>query len=312
MDRDAYNETIISATAGGAPTVLMAGVLVTVYLAGTTTKATLYSGRTGTTQIANPFEAVNGIARFWVDPGPYDVAYSDSQVPKRIADQTISWNALGASPGANPASIIADGTLNLAKLDASIVNFLIPVGSVFPYAGPTEPVGFKFANGQSLVKASFTALYNRLKGAGAYPFGEDATNFSLPNLGGKIPLGVGGGHAMATAGGEELHSISVAEMPSHNHGGATGGGTTGTDSPDHTHAPPAGSTIYLIAGGGVTNVSVPSVTGGTLKNFGATGGATARHAHAVPALGIGAQGGSGGHNNMQPYLTLNYIIRDGT
>lgn len=221
MPRDIYNETIISADTNGVPTVLMAGVLVTVYKAGTQTAATIYTTRDQPTQQPNPFEAVKGIARFWADQGEYDINYHDPLL--RIADQTVGWNSIpGGSAGINQ-SMMAPGVTP-------------PPGSLFPYAGTAEPTGYKFCNGQALSKTTYAALLVAL-GGGSSPFGQDATTFNLPDLRGRMPVGAGTGAGLTarTAGsygggtldtsnpkrGEEMHTLTNAEMPSHSHGGAT-------------------------------------------------------------------------------------------
>ena len=111
-----------------------------------------------------------------------------------------------------------------------------PVGAMFPYPGAAEPTGYKFANGQSLSKTTYAALYTIL-GNGAV-FGQDATTFVLPDMRSRMPLGAGTGAGLSAqnAGlptavarlmrlhpkrGEELHTLTNAEMPSHSHGGAT-------------------------------------------------------------------------------------------
>lgn len=221
MPRDIYNDTIISADPNGVPTVLMAGVLVTVYKAGTQTTATIYQDRAQPTQQANPFEAVKGIVRFWADQGEYDVNYHDPQL--RIADQTIGWNSIpGGAAGINQGMMVPGVTP--------------PPGSLFPYAGTAEPTGYKFANGQALLKTTYATLFTALGGQNS-PFGQDATTFNLPDLRSRLPIGAGtgagltartlgsyGGGTLDTANpkrAEEMHTLSNAEMPSHSHGGAT-------------------------------------------------------------------------------------------
>ena len=249
MPRDIYNDTVIATASGGAPTVLMSGVLVTVYKAGTTTTVPIYVDRSSPTQEPNPFEAVNGIVRFWADQGEYDVFYHDPLL--RIADQTVGWNSIPGGAAGISQAMMAPGVTP-------------PVGAMFPYPGAAEPTGYKFANGQSLSKTTYAALY-ALLGNGAV-YGQDATTFVLPDLRSRVPLGAGTGAGLSarTLGsygggtldtftpkrGEEAHTLANAEMPSHSHGGATASAgpttgymnqnnphnhSTGADDRDHSH-----------------------------------------------------------------------------
>ena len=158
MPRDIYNDTVIATTAsGGAPTVLMSGVLVTVYKAGTTTTVPIYVDRSSPTQEPNPFEAVNGIVRFWADQGEYDVFYHDPLL--RIADQTVGWNSIPGGAAGIGQAMMAPGVTP-------------PVGAMFPYPGAAEPTGYKFANGQSLSKTTYAALYALLGNGAVYGSGR--------------------------------------------------------------------------------------------------------------------------------------------
>lgn len=353
MPRDIYNETIIAADSNGVPTVLMHGVLVTVYKAGTQTTATIYTDRAQPTQQPNPFEAVNGVARFWADQGEYDVNYHDPLL--RITDQTIGWNSIpGGSAGINQG-MMAPGVTP-------------PPGSIFTYAGPSEPQGYKFANGQALSKTTYAALYSALGGSSS-PYGEDATTFNVPDLRSRVAVGAGQGAGLSnrvagTYGGgdrdtntpkraEESHTLSNAEMPSHSHGGATGSSISGymtasnphdhytwTGSMDranphghggiyHAHNVPnlaQGSSRVVIwtsgsqgsywnapgIGNTVTDYQQPGVPAVDINHLHQIPAQDINHQHAVPALGINPDGGSQPHNSMQPFLALNYIIRDGT
>lgn len=165
-----------------------------------------------------------------------------------------------------------------------------------------------------------------------------ASNFRVPDLRGLAVVGLdampGGSRAnrmtravaitIATRTGKETHVIAVAEMPSHAHGGATGGSmsgaadrslNTGTSvNGDHGHgssfdsfaATRAGSTH----GGGATS-SFQNVTGATAilnggsHSHGVTG---VDHLHSIPALGIAAEGGNGAHENVQPTVFVPYIV----
>ena len=318
MPRDIYNDTIISVDSGGVPLVLMNGVLVNVYRAGTTTASTIYVDRTAPTLKANPFEAVNGVVRFWADEGEYDVAYHDPLL--RISDQTIGWNSIPGGAAGITQAMMAPGVTP-------------PVGALFEYAGASEPPGYKFCNGQPLSKTTYAALYAALGGASS-PYGQDATNFNVPNLIGRSPIGAGAWVGLTTrspgaAGGEESHALSGGEMPNHAHGVSDPTHSHGVGDPGHAHSisdpthAHGGAAGRLWTGGGT--MGTPAGTGGVAgvnitgaTDFRATGigifpsGTGIGIAAAATGIGIGAAGGNGAHNNMHPFLALNFIIRDGT
>jgi microcystin-dependent protein len=148
---------------------------------------------------------------------------------------------------------------------------LCPVGTVLPFAGSTAPAGFLLCDGTAQLKASYPALYAVI---GANTFQADgATTFFLPDLRGRVPIGTGVGTGQTFVrggyGGEEQHTLIASEMPNHTH----------TVSAHHA----SGATFSAGAGG----AEVPSTA--TLTTSSAGSG--------LP------------HNNMQPYVVLNYIIK---
>lgn len=184
----------------------------------------------------------------------------------------------------------------------------IPPGAITAFGGSTAPSGWLKCDGSSVSQTTYAGLFAVI----GTTYGGGGGNFTLPNLAGKFPLGVSGSHALASTGGAETHTLAVSEMPQHNHGGSTGTGTSGTSNSDlnHTHS---------VNGSG--NGVVRSGFGGTAANLATTGGSfvydnfqtaavnLTSHTHSVPALTISNQGGGGAHNNMPPYLSLNFIIK---
>jgi microcystin-dependent protein len=171
-----------------------------------------------------------------------------------------------------------------------------PIGAINMYGGPStsDPNSqWMVCDGRAISRTTYATLFARY--STFYGVGNGSTTFNIPNFSGKMPLGAngdGGSHPRGQTGGAETHTLSTTEMPSHSHGGVTG-----DDSPDHAHVQQLG--------GGISNVN--NAAGGYVignANNSTTSGATARHQH-----GIGAQGGGGAHNNMPPFLGVNFIIR---
>jgi len=176
--------------------------------------------------------------------------------------------------------------------------------------------GSLLCDGTTYPAADYPAL------ALACPELVSGANLTVPDMRGcgTIGAGTGPGRTPRTLGatvGEESHLLVVGEMPSHNHGGATGTGSTGTGttgstSINHHHEPLGG--LFLIENNGVTNFGIPLQSGGTAAGQSTTADKDVIHSHSVPslsvpALAISSQGGGGAHNNMQPSVVVNYFIK---
>ena len=140
------------------------------------------------------------------------------------------------------------------------------------------PRGWAFCQGQLLPIAQNTALFSLL---GTQYGGDGRTTFALPDLRGRIALGANGPHPQGQAGGEATVALSAAQMPSHTHA-ALGAASKGTQ------ASPANGVWAEDSGGASMFAGATTV--------------------AMAAGAIGNAGGSGAHGNMQPTLTLSWII----
>src|SRR3954447_17897159 len=139
------------------------------------------------------------------------------------------------------------------------------------------PKGWALCNGQLLPINQNQALFSLL---GTTFGGDGRVNFGLPDLRGRVPLHVGDGHTLGELGGEQAHTLSVAELPTHNHTVKASTAATG-GVPDPTGA-------FL---GGGNNVYASGALTATLRPDALTN-----------------VGGSQPHQNMQPFLTLNFCI----
>jgi microcystin-dependent protein len=142
------------------------------------------------------------------------------------------------------------------------------------------PRGWALCDGQLLPINQNQALFSLL---GTTYGGDGRVNFALPNLQARVPVHMGGGHTLGERGGEQAHTLSIAEVPTHTH---------------VVYGSGSGATATTPAGG------VPATAA---ASFGDAYGAP----DAPVAMASGAvtnTGGSQAHLNMQPFLVLNFSI----
>ena len=158
------------------------------------------------------------------------------------------------------------------------------LGEIKMFAGNFPPRGYAFCNGQTLAIASNTALFSIL---GTTYGGNGTTTFQLPNLQGRVPVGMGNGPGLTArilgeTFGEENHQLTIAEMPPHN------------------HALNAVSTVGNEPGPGS---NLPSASDQRNSQYSHS---TANTSMAAGAIAL--NGGNQSHNNLQPSLGMNFII----
>jgi microcystin-dependent protein len=142
------------------------------------------------------------------------------------------------------------------------------------------PKGWALCNGQLLPINQNQALFSLL---GTTFGGDGRVNFALPDLRGRTPIHVGSGHTLGEKGGEQAHTLSIAELPTHTH---VATGTSTSSDPVGTNIP---ATTILCAG--------PAEIYGAPSQLVAMNPGT-----------VGNVGGSQAHLNMQPFLTLSFCI----
>jgi microcystin-dependent protein len=156
------------------------------------------------------------------------------------------------------------------------------IAQVILFAGNFAPKNWAFCQGQILQISQNTALFSII---GTMYGGNGTTTFALPDLRGRAPVGAGQGpglpnYTIGEQGGEPAHTLMVQEMPQHNH-------------LINAQGNPGGSKI--------TQNCFPASNASTAVYDAAANTAMS------PAM-VGMTGGSQPHNNMQPYLGMNYII----
>lgn len=142
------------------------------------------------------------------------------------------------------------------------------------------PKGWALCNGQLLPINQNQALFSLL---GTTYGGDGRVNFGLPNLQGRTPIHFGGGHTLGERGGEQTHTLSIAEIPTHAHIESV------TTTPATTNTP-------------TNSVMLAQSTGANLY------ASAASNLQAMAPNAITSVGGSQAHLNMQPFLALNFCI----
>jgi microcystin-dependent protein len=140
------------------------------------------------------------------------------------------------------------------------------------------PKGWALCNGQLLPINQNQALFSLL---GTTFGGDGRVNFALPDLRGRVPIHVGSGHTLGERGGEQAHTLSIAELPTHTH--VLGASPSGGNVPVPSGAVPASAAPAALYN---PPDSLAALRAGSLANT----------------------GGSQAHLNMQPFLTLSFCI----
>ncbi len=140
------------------------------------------------------------------------------------------------------------------------------------------PKGWALCNGQLLPINQNQGLFSLL---GTTFGGDGRVNFALPDLRGRTPIHVGSGHTLGERGGEQAHTLSISELPTHTH-------VAQASSSDSTAAIPAGALLAKAAPANpyIAPTALGALMAGTVANV----------------------GGSQAHLNMQPFLTLSFCI----
>ena len=91
----------------------------------------------------------------------------------------------------------------------------VPAGIVMSFAGSVAPVGWLLCDGSSVSRTDYADLFTVI--GTTYGSGDGETTFNLPNLSGRVAIGVSNSHALGTTGGEETVTLSETELPEHSH-----------------------------------------------------------------------------------------------
>lgn len=206
--------------------------------------------------------------------------------------------------GTFPIRNLAPGTV--ASDAATVGQAGAPVGSILDFAGATAPASWFLCAGQAVSRADYPALFAVI--GTTYGVGNGSTTFNIPDLRGRVTAGkddMGGADAarlnaalgasartLGGAGGASTITLTMGQMPAHQHTGATSGDGL------HQHT-------YQLRGG-AGGVGGVDAGGSSALNPNALTGADGFHSH---TLTTNVMGGNEAHPNVQPTIIFNKIIK---
>ena len=198
------------------------------------------------------------------------------------------------------------------------------VGSIILYPKSIIPSNFLVCDGSAVSRDLYADLFNVI--GVTYGAGDGVTTFNLPDISGKVPLGISAGYDIGDTGGETSHALVSTEIAAHTHiipGHTHNSGITAT-TPEFTHTVGQPAYNYTKLNGGANRGGVQSTTYGFYNSMGTSnmsrttnlsvaahttaactmsGGVTDCAAFDTESAGLGTA-----HDNMMPYLTLTYLI----
>lgn len=189
---------------------------------------------------------------------------------------------------------------------------LTPPASIIAYGGNVAPSGWLICDGTAVSRTTYATLFSAI--GTTYGVGDNSTTFNLPNLLGRAIVGFDGSqtefNTVGKTGGAKTHTLTTGEIPAHNHGVTDPSHNHGVNDPSHSHGlsqikkrafgsnasgsfnPFFDDLIYPPSGRNTDNAT----TGISLSG-------------AFTGISIQNAGGGGAHNNLQPYMAINYIIK---
>ena len=162
------------------------------------------------------------------------------------------------------------------------------VGEIRMFAGNFAPNGWAFCDGQTLQIADNEVLFTII---GTTYGGDGQMTFALPDLRGRAPIHQSNGHGLGQQGGTEQETLTVSQIPA------------------HTHVATLSLPVYNGVGNADTPIgNVPAVNVSRANEFNTTSNGSMGTVDYTANSATTPVGSSQGHDNMKPYVVINYII----
>lgn len=228
---------------------------------------------------------------------PLTAAFSSEDVAVLLfASEFLGVRANWLDRGVDPLDEVTDADWDtIEKLVGNVYEALMNplVGMIFPLITATAPANMLLCDGTAYLRADYPQLYAALDSA----FIIDSNNFFVPDLRGRVIIGTGTGpglspYVVGATGGEEKHALTQIEGPSHAH--------TITD-PGHTHGPVSPATVFVGRHSGGSTDWIRATAGASFDQMTQTASSTT-------GITMASSGSNVPHNNIQPYVSLNYGV----
>jgi len=216
------------------------------------------------------------------DSGKDVTDFADVSVEADVSDlQSDKANKVSGATSGNFASLDSDGDLTDSGETANtIITIAAPTASITAFAGGSAPTGWLFCNGQEISRSTYSDLFDLI--GVAFGGGDGSTTFNVPDLRDRFALGA------RTIGSSDTERVSNYDTDLGDSGGADEHQLTEAEMPSHDH--------FV-----VSSAEVASTAGSNIRAYLGNNRATARPSSIT--------GGDQSHNNMPPFLALNYIIK---
>ena len=208
---------------------------------------------------------------------------SGNAIPLQVMNEDGTTSSVTLTGGDN-VTLSSSSSSNLtisASGGEGITVDTVPIGTIAEWGSETPPENWLLLNGQAVSRVTYSELFS-LYGT-TYGSGDGSTTFNLPDFSGRVGVGLSDGDSdfgtLGQTGGEKTDTLTVDEMPSHAHRSASS-----------------------------ASGAIGDYFGGSSADYGIKHGSLAP-ANASYVINSNDVGGSSAHNNLQPYITTNYIVK---